>query len=93
MIKTYDHLKGIQMNEKDTKPKLPIHIFLRARFYVKMKMQKCSRVGKMNNLITEKTNMGWVILSLDRESDLASTLYTRTLVSDFRSLWIQMYRD
>ena len=51
MIKTYDHLKGLQMNERDTKPELPIHVILGARDYVKIKMQKCPRVAKINEAI------------------------------------------
>ena len=46
MIETYDHLKGIQMNERDTKPELPIHVFFGASDYVKVKMQKCPRLDQ-----------------------------------------------
>ena len=51
MIKPYDHLKGIQMNESDTKPELPMHVILGVSDCVKTKMQKCSRVSKMNEPI------------------------------------------
>ena len=51
MIKPYDHLKGIQMNESDTKPELPMHVILGASDCVKIKMQKCPRVSKMNEPI------------------------------------------
>ena len=30
MIEMYDHLKGIKMNERDSKPKFPIHVILGA---------------------------------------------------------------
>ena len=86
MIETYDHLKGIKMNERDTKPELPIHVILGASDYVKIKMQKCPRVGKINEPIAEQTKMGWVIMSPDGESDLVSSLYTRTSASDFNRL-------
>ena len=86
MIETYDHLKGIQMNEKDIKPESPIHVILGASDHVKIKMQKCPRVGKMTEPITEQTKMGWVIMSPGRESDLVSSLYARTSVSDFDRL-------
>ena len=82
MIETYDHLKGIKMNERDTKPELPIHVILGASDYVKTKMQKCPRKGKINEPIAEQIKMGWVIMSPGRESDLVSSLYTRTSVSD-----------
>ena len=86
MIATHDHLKGIEMNERDTKPELPIHVILGASDYVKIKMQKCPRVGKINEPIAEQTKMGWVITSPGRESDLVNSLYTRTSVSDFDGL-------
>ena len=87
MIETYDHLKGIQINEKGIKPELPIHVILGASDYVKIKMQKYPRVGKMNEPIAEQTKIGWDhIMSPGRESDLVSSLYARTSVSDFDRL-------
>ena len=70
MIETYDHLKGIKVNERDTKSELPIHVTLGASDYVKIKMQKCLRVDKVNEPIAEQTKMGWVVMSPGRESDL-----------------------
>ena len=69
MIETYDYLKGIKMNERDTKPELPIHVILGASDYVKTKMRKYPRVGKINEPVAEQTKMGWV-MSPGRESDL-----------------------
>ena len=86
MIETYDHLKGIKMNERDTKPELPIHVILGASDYMKVKTKKCPRVGKINKPIAKQTRMGWVIMSPGREIDLVSSLYTRTSVSDFDRL-------
>ena len=86
MIETYDHLKGIKMNERDAKPELPAHVILGASDYVKIKMQQCPRVGKINEPIAEQTKMGWVIMSSDRENDLVVSIYTRTSVSDFDHL-------
>ena len=86
MIETYDHLKGIKMNERDTKPELPIHVILGASDYMKIKRKKCPRVGKINEPIEKQTRMGWVIMSPSRKIDLVSSLYTRTSVSDFDRL-------
>ena len=70
MIEAYDHLKGIKMNERDTKPELSIYVILGVNDYVRIKMQKYPRVGKINEPIAEQTKMGWVIMSAGRESDL-----------------------
>ena len=51
-------MKGIQMNKRDTKLELPIHIILGASDYVKIKMQKCPRVAKINEPTAEQTKMG-----------------------------------
>ena len=53
---------------------------------MKIKMQKCLRVGKMNEAKAEQTKMGWIIMSPGRENDLVSLLYTRTSVIDFDRL-------
>ena len=39
MMETYDHLKGIKMNERDTKPELPIHVILGASDYKNFEQQ------------------------------------------------------
>ena len=83
MIETYDHLKGIKTNERDAKPELSIHVILGTSHFVKIKMQKCPRVGKINEPIAEQTEMCWVKMSLGRESDLVISLDTRKSVSDF----------
>ena len=43
-------------------------------------------VAKINEIIANQTKMGWVIMLPGRESDLVSSLYTRTSVSDFDRL-------
>ena len=86
MMETYGHLKGIKMNETDTKPELPMHVILWAGDYVKIKMQKCPRVGKINEPIAEQTKVGWVIMSSGREIDFVSSLYIKTSMSDFDCL-------
>ena len=53
---------------------------------MKIKMRKCPRVGKINESIAEQTKMGWVIMSPGRESELVTSLYTRTSVNDFNRL-------
>ena len=86
MIDTHDHLNSIKMSESDTKPELSIHVILGASDYVKIEMQICPRVGKINEPIVEQTKKGWVIMPLGRESNLVSSIYTSTSVSDIDRL-------
>ena len=39
MIETYDHLKSIKINDRDTKLESPIYVILGASGYVKIKVQ------------------------------------------------------
>ena len=80
MIETYDPLKDIKINERDTKPEFLIDVILGASDYVKIKMQKCPRVGKINEPIANQNKLGWIIMSPGRKSDLVKSLYTRTSV-------------
>ena len=80
MIETYDPLKDIKINERDTKPEFLIDVILGASDYVKIKIQKCPRVGKINEPIANQNKLGWVIMSPGRKSDLVKSLYTRTSV-------------
>ena len=86
MIETYDYMKDIQMSLRHTKAELPIHVILGRSNYVKIKIQKCLRVDRINEPIAEQTKMGWAIMSPGRANDLFSSLYTRTSVSDFDRL-------
>ena len=81
MIENCD-LKDIHIDERDTKLEMPIHVILGASDYVKIKIQRCPRVGKMNEQLAVQTKMGWVIMSPGRENNLVSSLYTRTSVSN-----------
>ena len=57
------HTKASQMNDRYTKPELSIHVIFGASDYVKIKTQKCPRVGYTNEPIAEQTKIGWVIMS------------------------------
>ena len=57
-IENYVHFRSIQTNERDEIPELLVHVILGASDYVKMKMQKCPRVGTINEPVAEQTKMG-----------------------------------
>ena len=47
MLKRNLHLKGLQMEETDSKKILPIHVILGANEYTKLKMAGYQRVGEI----------------------------------------------
>ena len=61
IIEQHQHLQEINMNECDTKPDLPIHMFLRASVYAWIKVQAIPRVGPLEEIVAELTQFGWVI--------------------------------
>ena len=60
------------MNNTDEKEQLPVHIILGAGDFAKIKMEKSPRVGKIGEPFAELTNMGWVMISPGRESDVVT---------------------
>ena len=72
----YDHLKGIQMEDTDTKEMLPVHLILRASDYAKIKTETAPRMGALGEPIGEKTKLGWTVMSSGKEVDLSTMFFT-----------------
>ena len=86
ILKKYPHLKEVRVNDTDEKQQLPVHIILGACDFVRSKVEKSPRVGKIGEPFGELTKMGWVMMFPGRESDVLSALYTQTSVSDYETL-------
>lgn len=54
MLAKYPHLRGVTMEETDTKKILPVHVILGANEYTKIKMASCQRVGDMGEPVAEQ---------------------------------------
>ena len=59
----YAHLKGIEMEDKDSKDIMPVHLILGASDYAKIKTETAPRVGALGEPVGEKTKLGWTIMS------------------------------
>ena len=81
IIKQFQHLKDIKMNDTDTKSSLPIHVILNASEYSKIKVQEVPRIGLPGEPIAELTKLGWVIISPGRELDLSKMMLTRKILN------------
>ena len=86
MLKRYSHLKGVQMEETDTKKILPIHVILGANEYTKIKMAGYQRVGEIGEPIAEQTRFGWTIMSSGAEVDIENMFLTQTSAADYEEL-------
>ena len=53
----YAHLKGIEMEDKDSKDIMPVHLILGASDYAKIKTETAPRVGALGEPIGEKTKL------------------------------------
>ena len=63
VVKQFDHLKGVKMEDTDDKEELPIHLILGASDYAKIKTPTQPRVGESGEPVGELTKFGWTIMS------------------------------
>ncbi|XP_068707690.1 uncharacterized protein [Montipora foliosa] len=86
MIGRYHHLKGVEMDDIDTKRDLPVHLILGASEYAQVKTETTPRIGKPGEPIAEWTRLGWTILSPGSEPNLTSMFLTQTSAVDYENL-------
>ena len=87
MISKYRHLKGVHMEDTDTKSLLPVHIILGASDYAKIKTHESQRIGAVGEPVAEYTRFGWTILSPGTETDLDSMFLAQTASNDYEELY------
>ena len=86
IIGQYKNLAGINMNDCNTKPELPIHMILGASNYARIKVPKMPRVGSPGKLVAELTYFGWVIMPPGDEIGLNNLMLSRTSRDDYEGL-------
>lgn len=86
MIKRYDHLRGVYMDDVDKKSKLPVHLILGTNEYTKIKTSEPQRAGAMGEPVAEHTKFGWAIMSTGKEANIESMFLTQTTSSDYENL-------
>ena len=69
-INKYRHLKGVNIEDNDTKSVLPIHVILGASDYAKIKTPKPQRTGAIGEPVAKYTLFGWTIMSPGTEKSL-----------------------
>ena len=67
LLSKYSHLKGVKIEDNDTRPQIPIRVVLEASEYATIKTSTAQRVGKPGQPVAEKTRLGWTLMSLRRD--------------------------
>ena len=62
LLSKYSHLKGVKIEDNDTRPQIPIHVVLEASEYATIKTSTAQRVGKPGQPVAEKTRLGWTFM-------------------------------
>ena len=57
MIKKYEHLRRVYMDDVDKKSALPVHLILSTNEYTKIKTSKAQRTGAMGDPVAERTKL------------------------------------
>ena len=78
LIKRYQHLQPVKMDDQDTKNQLPIHLVLGSGEFVRIQTSMKPFVGEEHEPIAEKTKLGWFIMSPRVEFDKTTMLLTQT---------------
>ena len=66
----YQHLKDLEINDRDPKVVLPVHIILGVNDYTKIEMQERPRIGLEGEPVAELTKLGWVVVSPGNNSEV-----------------------
>lgn len=86
LIEKYSHLKGVNVNDNDTKASLPVHVILGSGEYARIKTETRPRIGQDNDPIAELTKFGWFLMSPGKEFDKNIMLFTQTSQSNYEDL-------
>jgi len=86
LIEKYSHLKGVHVNDDDTKASLPVHVVLGSGEYARIKTETKPKIGQENDPIAELTKFGWFLISPGKEFDKNIMLLTQTSQSDYEEL-------
>lgn len=74
LMERYAHLRGVYMDDKDTKPELPIHLVLGTSEYARLKNSTAPKIALLGQPVAEKTRHGWNIMSPGLENETSSTV-------------------
>ena len=71
------------MHDTDTTNLLPIYVILGARDFFQKKMRIGPKLGQIGEMVIKR---GWVMMSLGKESDIVTAVYSKRYVNDYEKL-------
>ena len=86
LLRQYNHRRNVDINDRDTKDQLPIHLVLGNGEYAHIKTSTKPLIGREHEPVAEKTKLGWIVMSPGIDFDRSTMLLTQTAQSDFESL-------
>ena len=86
IIEANPHLKGVRMDDDDTKKMLPVHMILGANDFAKIRTGERLRVGRRGDPVAEFTRFGWTIMSPGADSGLSPALLAVNSNADYEKL-------
>ena len=85
LMEKYTYLRGIYMDDKDTKSQLPIHLVLGASEYTRIKTSTSPKIALSGQPVAERTTLGWTIMSPGHEHEASKTFLTRSTSVDLNN--------
>ena len=86
LISNHSHLKGIEIEDFDTKEQLPVHVVLGSGEYARIKTETKPQIGRDGDPVAEKTKLGWFLMSPGQEFDHNRMMLTQTSQTDYEEL-------
>ena len=86
IIEANPHLKGVQMDDDDTKKMLPVHLILGANDFAKIQTGERLRVGGRGDPVAEFTRFGWTIMSPGADGGLSPAMLAVNSTADYKKL-------
>ena len=86
LSQNHPHLKGVILNNDNTKPSLSVHVVLGSGDYARIKTVTKPRIGNDDEPIAELTKFGWFLISPGKEFDQNVMMPTQTTHVDYEEL-------
>lgn len=84
-IANYQHLRGVELEDRPTKDHLPVHVILGANEFAQIRTGQM-RVGRRGEPVAELTRFGWTIMATGLETHVSSGFLAVNSTVDYERL-------